>query len=395
MDDLRTNITSFVEEVSGESHLRVQDDLGDGFVRLRAAEAQRRQAMQDIRMFEDVVIEMLRNARDAGASAIFVAVWRDGNVRKMTMIDNGSGIPHHLHRTVFEPFVTSKLDTVKDDRWGIHGRGMALYSISENVDEAAIVASALGLGSVFHVEANVNDLPERRDQSSLPHVIASEDGGFVLRGPHNIVRTAMEFALDQREDVAVYLGSPNEVAATLLDLSQRSFRLSKVLADDEDAVAFCQRLAFYSDPDDLALRCTSLALPLSSRSARRIIDGQIAPLPPLLTTLFKPQASTGGGEPTRRSQNGDDSGASDESGDGLLAPRSMQRGQRAVRISSTDARRFASRVAEAFAEVAEAYYLQLDPRDVSVRQDGSRLHVTLPLVPESLSEEGDCGCSEE
>lgn len=58
-------LTDFIEDVTGDSHLRVEDDLGDGFVRLRVSEAERRQARHDIRSSEDIVIEMLRNARDA------------------------------------------------------------------------------------------------------------------------------------------------------------------------------------------------------------------------------------------------------------------------------------------------------------------------------------------
>lgn len=55
-------LEAFIENVCGDSHLRVEADLGDGFVRLRSAEAERRQAAHDIRSTEDIVIEMLRNA---------------------------------------------------------------------------------------------------------------------------------------------------------------------------------------------------------------------------------------------------------------------------------------------------------------------------------------------
>ena len=80
-----------------------------GFVRLRSSEAERRQAAQDIRSSEDIIIEMLRNARDAHASNIFVACTREGSTRRIVMIDDGDGVPKHLQRTVFEPRVTSKL----------------------------------------------------------------------------------------------------------------------------------------------------------------------------------------------------------------------------------------------------------------------------------------------
>ena len=98
------DLSSFIEDITGESYLRVQENLGDGFVRLRAKEAQRRQAKQDITCFEDVVLELLRNSRDAHASAIFIASWKEQGCRYLTVLDDGSGIPEHLHATVFEPY---------------------------------------------------------------------------------------------------------------------------------------------------------------------------------------------------------------------------------------------------------------------------------------------------
>ena len=44
MDD--QSLTEFIDSVCGESHLRVEADLGDGFVRLRSSEAERRQAAE-------------------------------------------------------------------------------------------------------------------------------------------------------------------------------------------------------------------------------------------------------------------------------------------------------------------------------------------------------------
>ena len=41
-------LSDFIDDVCGESRLRVEDDLGDGFVRLRSSEAERRQAAQDL-----------------------------------------------------------------------------------------------------------------------------------------------------------------------------------------------------------------------------------------------------------------------------------------------------------------------------------------------------------
>lgn len=109
------NLSDFVDSVAKDSHLRVESDLGDGYFRLRASEAQRRQAQQDIRSCEDVVIEMLRNSRDAGAKNIFVATNSQENFRYILVIDDGQGVPRSHHKTIFEPYVTSKLDTMTTD----------------------------------------------------------------------------------------------------------------------------------------------------------------------------------------------------------------------------------------------------------------------------------------
>lgn len=143
-------LSDFIDDVCGESRLRVEDDLGDGFVRLRSSEAERRQAAQDIRSSEDVVIELLRNARDAGASRIFLATQKTGNERLLTVLDDGQGIPAAQHERIFEPRVTSKLDSAHMDKWGMHGRGMALYSISVNAEEARVLQSEPGLGHQPH-----------------------------------------------------------------------------------------------------------------------------------------------------------------------------------------------------------------------------------------------------
>ena len=76
-----TSLTNFVESVCNESHLRVETDLGGGFVRLKSEEAERRQAAHDIRTTEDALIELLRNSRDAHAHSIFIATSKSERVR--------------------------------------------------------------------------------------------------------------------------------------------------------------------------------------------------------------------------------------------------------------------------------------------------------------------------
>ena len=89
----RDSLIDFVSQVSGETYLKVEENLGDGFVRLRISEAERRQAKHDIRSVEDIVVELLRNSRDAHAQRIFIANSREGDVRSMTFIDDGVGVP--------------------------------------------------------------------------------------------------------------------------------------------------------------------------------------------------------------------------------------------------------------------------------------------------------------
>ncbi|MDP2300653.1 MAG: ATP-binding protein, partial [Actinomycetota bacterium] len=149
-------LIDFVTAVSGDGYLKVEETLGNGYVRLRVPEAERRQAKHDVRSFEDIVVELLRNARDAHAQRIFVATTRDGSDRVLTMVDDGVGVPTALHETIFEPRVTSKLETMVMDRWGVHGRGMALFSVRSNVTVAKVAASAPHKGSAIAVVADTS-----------------------------------------------------------------------------------------------------------------------------------------------------------------------------------------------------------------------------------------------
>ena len=148
---VESDLAAFVERVTSKSLFRVESDLGHGFVRLKVSEAERRQAKQDIRCVEDAVIEMLRNACDAHARSIFLATSKSGSLRRIVMIDDGDGLPADMHDAIFEPRVTSKLDSFGSDNWGVHGRGMALYSIKENAEEARVAASMEQGGTAFSV----------------------------------------------------------------------------------------------------------------------------------------------------------------------------------------------------------------------------------------------------
>lgn len=352
------SLTEFIQNVSGEDHLRVQDDLGSGFVRLRAAEAQRRQAKQDIRSFEDVVIELLRNSRDAHARCLFAATWCNQGKRFLTLLDDGDGIPESMHETVFEPFVTSKLDTFHSDRWGVHGRGMALYSIRQNVSEAKVLESQPGLGSVFWVENDIAKLGEKRDQSTSPSISKGEDGKPVLRGPHNILRTVLEFAIDERNTIAVYLGTPSEIVSTLYWLGQGAAgKLSDIFDSDTSELPYVQQFGACLDASELAELSERFGFPLSSRSAYRIMKGEIEPLPTHLEAILGKKSS---------------------SASCPIKHKNPAKNASSIRFSSNDLAEFQNRVADSYQPLAQAYYLNPEVQ-VSVKKNRSELLVRIPI----------------
>lgn len=351
------SLESFIENVNGDSHLRVEADLGDGFVRLRSAEAERRQAAHDIRSTEDIVIEMLRNARDAHAKSVFTAVSREGSRRRIVMVDDGDGVPPALHERVFEPRVTSKLDSMHLDKWGVHGRGMALYSIAVNAETARIAASEQGQGASFVVETDLGRLGEKADQSSFPVFERTDAGTVAVRGPKNILRTVCEFALECRRDCSVYLGSVTDVVATLYAFGLSSLTAAARAFGRTEELPVCKRLALAADPAELAGLAETLGLALSERSARRVLDGEIAPLSPLLDRI---RIEGGAAEPPEARKQ---------------APRRAH-DARGLKIAPEDLDDFSDRVAAAYRDIARRYYLEPDARpEVRVGKDGIRIHI--------------------
>lgn len=354
------SLTSFIEEVCGDSHLRVEDDYGDGFVRLRSAEAERRQAKHDIRSVEDVVIEMLRNARDAGARNLFIATTREGGTRRLVIVDDGQGIPASMHEKVFEPRVTSKLDTMHVDNWGVHGRGMALYSIKANSLSAYVVSSAPGLGSALAVEVDLETLPEKTDQSTWPHLYRDEEAGFRFTGPKNIIRTASEFALVHKEGMNLYLGSATEVVATLYAYGKATLpAATKAFCPNPEDLPLVKRLAITADPESLAALAARMGLSISERSARRVIDGDIAALDTLDEIVS--EGLEGASEPEAKSKR---KGA-------------RKQDDRGLRIDPGDLDAFTNDLQKAFDDLARGYYLETGIRP-SVKVSRDSIQVVFP-----------------
>lgn len=350
-------LISFIASCTGEANLRVEENLGEGFVRLRVAEAERRQAKHDIQHVEDIVIEMLRNARDAHATTMYLATAKEGSVRTLVFIDNGNGIPDDMHERVFDARVTSKLETMKMDRWGVHGRGMALYSIRENTDEARVVTSSPGLGSSLRVVVDTERLSERADQSTWPKAARDESGQWVCaRGPHNIVRTTCEFALEELHGCDVYLGSPAEITATLYAQASRSVDSSRLLfVDDEAKLPVVERAGLAVDAGELMRIAATLGLEISERTAHRILAGTIKPLRSVSAKLLR----------TRREQ------AEPQEID-------LMRDRRGLKIAQEDLDEFSRDLERDFDNLAARYYLSLS-QDPRIRVTRDAITVTFPI----------------
>lgn len=358
----KDDLTSFLREVTGEDHLRVETEFGGGFVRLNSSEAERRQAAQDIQSTEDIVLEMLRNSRDAHARVIFIATSKEEHIRSLVIIDDGDGIPEHMHSLIFEPRVTSKLDTAHLDKWGIHGRGMALYSISVNSLSSSVVSSAPGIGSSIKVEVDLTSLREKTDQSTFPYFEKQDDGSFSMRGPKNILRTAAEFSLEHRDTCSVRCGSPVEICASLYEHGISTASLyERAFCEDPMKVPLSTRLAYASDPGELTSLASSIGLVISERTARRIMNGEICSPPTLLARLEA--------EGFARKEIGKKSQVQADA-------------HRKVRLTEEDVELISSSVLRAYDEISSRYYLNaaVEP---SIRIIGDELRISIPLISDT------------
>lgn len=275
-------VIDFVSSITGSARLRIEENLPYGFVRLKVAEAERRQAQHDIRSIEDIVRELLRNSRDGGAESVFVASQKEqGRYRRLTVIDDGGGIPEGMHQIVFEPRVTSKSEDFEQDRYGIHGRGMALFSIRSRVGDARIVSSVPGKGTAISLTVDTIQVPERSDQATFPIIETVNGMKNVGVGPHNIPRILLEMSIDS-PGMKYYIGSFAEVLATM-----RKLEVGRPEAD----AAIWECVAAIGDARELAeLSALRLGIPVSERNAYRVLNDEVAPLVPVMI-----MAEQGGG----------------------------------------------------------------------------------------------------
>ena len=337
-------LLDFVTNLAGEEVLKVEADLGSGFYRLNVGEAERRQARQDIRSIEAAVVELVRNSRDAGAMRVFVATSKDtAGLRRITVLDDGRGVPPQFHQAIFEPRVTSKVDGVIEDRFGIHGRGMALYSIRANADELGLLESEPGRGTALTMSVPVSRLRERKDQSTFPKLKVTQANKIkIVSGPHNVWRHLIEIGLDN-PGLEIFYGSHSEILAALIsDREASPAEMSTIWSD----------LALIEDPDALSERSAALGLRNSPRNCRRILEGEIEPVHSIKCLLRQMLV--------------------------MAPPVKVSRRRATGKISKEDLEELAKAVAEDFRKVGYKYFLRVkgEPR---VSSSPTKVTIELPV----------------
>jgi hypothetical protein len=213
-------------------------DLGSGFARLTGPEGARRNPSR-LRYVEDALLELLRNARDAGATAIYVASTLKSRV--LTVIDDGGGIPATHTDLIFEPGVTSRhLRPVPDSAGAPHGAGLSLYHIKNAALDARVVSPSSP--TALKVSFDTRTLPERALQS----------GSRPSRS--NLQATLASFA---PTGPTLYHGPPARILATLLD--------NRIIQKPDTAA-------------ELRQRAVGLGLAVSLRTVQRVWRGEVMPV---------------------------------------------------------------------------------------------------------------------
>jgi hypothetical protein len=326
------DLLHFVSGITGDARLRIEENLPHGFVRLKVAEAERRQAQHDIRCVEDIVCELVRNSRDAGARRAFVGFQKErGKFRRITVLDDGCGIPGDMHDIVFEPRVTSKSKDFEEDRFGVHGRGMALFSIRSRAPDASVLFSEAGVGTVMQLTVDTDSVPERSDQATIPSLHTIEGNLEVGAGPHNVARTLLEISVDS-PGLELYLGSFAEVLSTLLTLDDSGPAPWSALSEDCDARGLSR------------IAVTVLGLPVSERNSYRILNREVSLLQTMVEIASNKQSDI---RPDQSPQ---------------PAPRPKQTGQRRRSplrvVKGEDLQAIGDLAASAATSVLEQYYMR-------------------------------------
>jgi len=223
-------------------------DLGAGFARLTGVEGARRGPSR-IAHIEDALLELARNARDAGAANIFVAsTLKNRRYRTLTVIDDGHGIPKSHRDLILQPGVTTRhLNPVTEPGDPVvHGAGLSLYQIKGHSLETKVLSTSSPTSIQATFDTNV--LPERALQSTT------------RPSQSNLRATLQRFTATTNAHsprLHSYYGPPARILATLLH--------NRIIPKQRDS----------SGLREMAL---GLGLDVSVRSVQRILRGEVLPV---------------------------------------------------------------------------------------------------------------------
>jgi Histidine kinase-, DNA gyrase B-, and HSP90-like ATPase len=223
-------------------------DIGAGFARLTGVEGARRGPSR-ITHVEDALLELARNARDAGAANIYVAsTLKDRRYRTLTVIDDGHGIPESHRDLILQPGVTTRhLNPITQPGDPVvHGAGLSLYQIKGH----SLKTRVLSTSSPTSIQAtfDTNTIPERSLQSTT------------RPSKSNLRATLERFTAKSNAHspgLHSYYGPPARILATLLH--HRIIQMHRNSAGLREA-------AF------------GLGLDVSVRSVQRILRGEVRPV---------------------------------------------------------------------------------------------------------------------
>jgi hypothetical protein len=223
-------------------------DLGAGFARLTGVEGARRGPSR-ITHVEDALLELARNARDAGAANIYVAsTLKNRRFRTLTVIDDGHGIPESHRDLILQPGVTTRhLNPVTEPGDPVvHGAGLSLYQIKGH----SLKTRVLSTSSPTSIQAtfDTNILPERTLQSTT------------RPSKTNLRATLERFTATtnaQSPRLHSYYGPPARILATLLH--------HRIIQRQRDS-------------SNLWETAIGLGLDVSVRSVQRILRGEVRPV---------------------------------------------------------------------------------------------------------------------
>lgn len=233
---------------------------------------------------------------------------------------------------------------------------MALYSIYSNATKAYVVNSNSGIGSSIKAETDINKLGEKKDQSSFPNFYVNQDNELVVRGPKNILRKCAEFAIENRNKVNIYVGSPVEIAATMYHLSKQKADVKAIFHEPNDQTMLVDLLSYSSDVHDFKKFAMSLGIYLSKRTARRIMDGDITAQKSVLARIIDQGISksdiTTNNSLSRKSQSSDVFDIFS-----IKAIHKAKPTKKNIKIENADKEELAKALIDKFSTIADKYYL--------------------------------------